>query len=934
MFRKGPPKSSKLNPAGISSKEYFAEDTPSSIPVPVLSAEGRVPSKSTKLTRKLSGASPTLSQPTSLLSAVATPLSLTPKSTNTPGFTQAATASFSYDGTHGPNYMDTPTHALNPSLFTPPASSDNHHPSPHHQNLPEHQLSSPFSNPAQNHTLRPTKMSLDSLHTSTNPLSALHQVSPGSETLSTSSAKSLDSSKLIVAPVHNSLSADEFESTAEARAPEERKRRGSLWRTKLGFTNVRRPETRRQRHQSYDRNAVDIAAHPHIYEEQPLASVPSASPASLLGQADGAGRSSQPSLDAILGLADGTTHSHSRISFSSFGQSNSASGTPQTDAISDVMTSVSNLGTIDKEFLLTIQRNSALEARRQRRRETRRNTLSFLGTQDKSAFLEDRAFDFASHPPLELGTLPAPPHSAAENTAASTPVTWLADQGHEIVKPLGCSESRCGDRGSATGQDLQPKIAETAMIGHQLISSDISASACSSTNSKQNRHSTGGTASSGTGCRSAGRLSFSAASENTTSRHNDGPESSIKRSTLPLESLKKSRPMSSDSLTYSEAPVESSSRPNSSDGDRRITESAVHHRKTLSEVGGAFTKKTSGRWDALESTLRSQSAIRHDFGNKRSINHMATPPPVPPLPLNPPPQSHRQTVRSPSSSLRSTCTDDDGSAPRYTLSSRKYRNPISTLPSALHVSSSGSPHRGYQNMPMRSPTHASGSIQSGTAWDAAQAAGLYQYRISGSGPDRTERPKESWIPTRSQGIKQTNYNRKFSHPDAELQSSSNNNLYSPVGSPDALSKSASNLAMRLSMDGAKTSRNKNSSNVYKRNPGGGSKAGFSKFFSVAPSIRKTQQPKHLSGQDFLLPVSSNEPSVPDQSDLNSTYPDPPTSPAVSSLVGDPLARRRIRDQLASSRAFDRLLEEDDEFTMAISLTPTVAGISQAPSVSK
>ncbi|KAJ1877757.1 hypothetical protein LPJ66_012035, partial [Kickxella alabastrina] len=54
----------------------------------------------------------------------------------------------------------------------------------------------------------------------------------------------------------------------------------------------------------------------------------------------------------------------------------------------------------------------------------------------------------------------------------------------------------------------------------------------------------------------------------------------------------------------------------------------------------------------------------------------------------------------------------------------------------------------------------------------------------------------------------------------------------------------------------------------------------------------------------------------------------PASPAVTSLVDDPLARRKIRDQLASSTAFDRLLEEDDEFTMAISLTPLVAGTSR------
>ncbi|KAJ1666969.1 hypothetical protein EV178_001883 [Coemansia sp. RSA 1646] len=776
MFRKGPSKAPKLNPVGISSKDYFADGSPSSAPIPAFQAEDHVSIKSTKLTRKLSGVSSALSQSVSLLSAVATPQSLTPKSTNTPGFTQPGLAAFSCDGIREPGEMGASTHTLN----TPPTSSDNQHPSPHRQNYhPERQLS-PGPNLARNQPRLPTNMNLDPLHTTAKMPSEPKQSPPSSETLSSSSAKSLDSSDMHSADVpqnltvysskppdipvlHSAAAVETEKANGETQIPEERKRRGSLWRTKLGFTNLRRPETRRQRHQSYDNNAVDIAAHPQMYEESPLTSVPSAAPAASHGQDPGA-RSSQPSLEAFLGLADGAAYPHSRVSFASLGQSNGVAGFAQTDADSDTMSSVSNLGTIDKDFLLTIQRNSALEARRQRRRDTRRNTF----------------------------------------------------------------------------------------------------------------------------------------------------------------------------------------RPSSSDGDKKRQEPVALHRKSLSEAGGAFMKKKSRHWDTAGGDMpESLSTAHRDTSNQysrmarvspsQSKNGMAiSPPPVPPLPLNSVLQAHKQTTRSPPSSLPS-----DGDAPRYTLSSRKYRNPISTLPPALQIS----PQRGHQNIIMRSPTqtdkasaanasqslyrqHMHGNDTQGSAgWDATQAAGLHQYRIAASGQGHAEQAREDWLPIYSQGMKQANYNRKFSHPDAELQSHSNP-TYSPVSSPDILSKSASSLAMRLSMDGSKTSRLNNIGAAYKNNNGGGHKHGISKFFSVAPSTRKAQQQKHLSGHGFTLPVPGNEPPPIHHQPDQSIHVDPPTSPVVSSLVGDPLARRRIRDQLASSMAFDRLLEEDDEFTMAISLTPTVAGISQ------
>ncbi|KAJ2552320.1 hypothetical protein EV175_003359 [Coemansia sp. RSA 1933] len=426
---------------------------------------------------------------------------------------------------------------------------------------------------------------------------------------------------------------------------------------------------------------------------------------------------------------------------------------------------------------------------------------------------------------------------------------------------------------------------------------------------------------------------------------------------MPSNSSKKPRPLSSDSLTYSETPVDRSSRPSSSDENKQKQEPVVLHRKTLSEAGGAFIRKMTKRLGAAEQnaseplpsahsnsidqgTRMSQALLMQSSSSNPEDNGPPMPPPVPPLPLNPVLQARnqsKQVARPPPSSLYPIGASD-GATPRYTLSSRKYRNPISTLPPALHISTHNMQHSD-QSMPLRSPTHADGAsavgessshyhqnsfgrnAQGSSGWDAAQAVGLYQYRISASEQGRAEPAKVDWLPIyQPQSTNYLNYSRKFSHPDAELQSSLNP-PYSPIGSPDILSKSASSLAMRLSIDGSKANRTSN---------GRGHKHGLSKFFSVAPSNRKAHQQKHMSGQGFMSPGPGNIELPPSQDlpDLNISA-DPPTSPVVSSLVGDPLARRRIRDQLASSMAFDRLLEEDDEFTMAISLTPTVAGASQA-----
>ncbi|KAJ2794343.1 hypothetical protein H4R20_006261, partial [Coemansia guatemalensis] len=195
-------------------------------------------------------------------------------------------------------------------------------------------------------------------------------------------------------------------------------------------------------------------------------------------------------------------------------------------------------------------------------------------------------------------------------------------------------------------------------------------------------------------------------------------------------------------------------------------------------------------------------------------------------------------------------------------------------------------------------------------WDA-QASQLQRYHMgpASARPAPTADPhslfSNSTAPDAAPA--QGTFIRKFSHPEAQLQHTPGAPL-SPVHTPDVLSKSATNLNMRTSVD----------------KPTSATKHGLSRLFSSSPTSRRTHQPLRLptSPTSAPLPPSPPSPSLPPHQQQQQQQ---PLSPAVSSLVGDPSARRRIRDQLASSRAFDRLLAEDDEFTMAISLTPTVAG---------
>ncbi|KAJ2583305.1 hypothetical protein GGH95_001067, partial [Coemansia sp. RSA 1836] len=88
MFRKGPPKHPKLNPVGISSKDFFSDQPP---PLPL--SEHGLSTKGSKLARKLSSLSSSSHLPAATPSLAVSPQSLTPKSTNTPAFSSSAAVS-------------------------------------------------------------------------------------------------------------------------------------------------------------------------------------------------------------------------------------------------------------------------------------------------------------------------------------------------------------------------------------------------------------------------------------------------------------------------------------------------------------------------------------------------------------------------------------------------------------------------------------------------------------------------------------------------------------------------------------------------------------------------------------------------------------------------------------------------------------------------
>ncbi|KAJ2849632.1 hypothetical protein IWW36_002495 [Coemansia brasiliensis] len=785
MFRKGPPKHPKLNPVGISSKDYFANEPMSAPAQPNMSTQ-RSSSKSTKLARKLSALSPPISQ-------TASPQSLTPQSAAASAFPAAAHECFSDSD-------------MDRIMSSPPATASQFRHPRFHQ--PIHDLSEKEgSSPAGSTVSHPRRQRPSRLNLSQDaPASAVNPKTP---------------------PVSEN-------DNSEKESGGDRKRRGSLWRTKLSFTNVRRPETRRQRHQSFDSNAVDIAAHPRLYSESPLVSLPVAAPATAHGRSTES--SNQLLADALveagIDISGPRSAAAGSLAYSGFGSA--------LDASADDM---SSLSAIDKDFLLTIQRNSALEARRQRRRETRRSTLSFLASADGH-----RGTSFPTGPPPAI---PAqqPTVSKHENPRNGT----------------SCSQSHAGEQRSAPAQDHHQPASQTA-------DSASATDECQTTVSEPSV--------------TAGDCS------------NDAT----------VTSPKKPRPTSADSLTFADAQAPSSSRSARSSMDElRPGASASPQRVALSQISEAVVKESISRAALALSATEPNSAL--NIGHSGTTLPVSTAvaaaadtcvPPVPPLPQHIVSQSRKPVSLDPPHPLGSARpgTARAHNSPRMVPDSRKYRGSTSVMPSTLHLEDRAPP----SSLDMALLMSASSKNHSLQAEDTyavdsidAQAAKLQRYCIASTTADLSSAPtsddtsalgleKPSAETTQDYGM---TFARKFSHPDAELHSS----ILPLDTSSTLLSKSATNLHIRMSMDSRTTFKDASASVTN-------SKHGLNRIFSPVIPSRKN-------------PHADSTP--------------PPTSPTVASLVGDPLARRKIRDQLASSKAFDRLLEEDDEFTMAISLTPTVAG---------
>ncbi|KAJ2162125.1 hypothetical protein GGF46_000867 [Coemansia sp. RSA 552] len=321
-------------------------------------------------------------------------------------------------------------------------------------------------------------------------------------------------------------------------------------------------------------------------------------------------------------------------------------------------------------------------------------------------------------------------------------------------------------------------------------------------------------------------------------------------------------------------------------GDEEACGRTTFNKVALSELREAAVKESITE-AALASASSSPAGARPNTATPpKSV------PPVPPLPRHISPKAHKRTEPEKLFPLDPTARPETAHArgsPRRLLSERrKYRGSTSAVPSPLYLGDSIPPNS--LNKALLLDIGSARAPLTGGGWNP-QELGLQNYRMGpmSAGPmGGVKSSSPLAVPELVDGY-QPACIRKLSHPDAQLQSTPQKST-----SPDILSKSAFNLGSRMSMDSNKAGT-----------PGesGSTKHGFSRLFSPSPPSRRQQQPAN---------------SIDIQ----------PTSPTVSSLVGDPAAQRRIRDQLASSRAFDRLLEEDDEFTMAISLTPTVAGERQ------
>ncbi|ORX73814.1 hypothetical protein DL89DRAFT_263818 [Linderina pennispora] len=618
---------------------------------------------------------------------------------------------------------------------------------------------------------------------------------------------------------------------SSAQATTEGKRRSPLWRTKLSFTNSRRPDSRRQRHQSFDERSVDITVHPQLYPQSPLVSVPTA-PATSHGRSAGHGPPGKSLGSLLAGLDEDTC-------------GDASPGIMQGDML-ERDDSVGDLGNLDMDFLLTIQRNTALEARRQRRRDARRNTMSFTGGARAAA-----ARALAEE--LDLDGIPS---SQADMSGGA---------GFAPAQRNICSddESVVGDAELATAVHIQQHMPKGIASGHASFETafdEAHADPSSSTlmaDGYRNAHH---------GTPNSSGITGSACRRNSKMADDARPSTATRRSRA--------------AETHAAHSIETASRPLAS----RLS-------SLLAPPGAPASQSSSG--SPTCSVLKSPTALGH-----RMLRAPTTPgPPVPGqgrphhLSVNPPlrlPHNSETTgppIFSPTAKYNASCsTSTTPIADRFPddsiqHSSRPGMQSRSSYTQWAEPHGTHRPHLGIYT-DIASPTGSVTSLSSGSTT-----------AVSSSIDAMLSLPA-----TASQRHPPLPGARKFSQQHIYTQA-----LLSPTSSPDILSRSATNLPVRSSAD----------TNV--------SVGAAPMSVSHSKSMRKMPFGRH----NLDSPVGSLSEAQAIQ--LRPSNAD--SGHVVATLVDDPLARRRIRDQLASSTAFDKLLEEDEGFTMAISLTPSNVGVN-------
>ncbi|KAI8322034.1 hypothetical protein GQ54DRAFT_165523 [Martensiomyces pterosporus] len=965
MFRKGPPKHPKLKPMGISSKDFFAQEEAEPSATPLSSTEYYASAKGVKLSRKLSALSSfapnsppkTGSGASAAASPVLTAARVSSQSSSPLIQPKARAAEGCVDELVAlPTPFPQPSHLyhqapaqqqqrreMSPSHSTTTTNSGSDDGAPAGESAtPLSSDSSSSRSSSQFHRWRPERLKIDA------PPNHSH-ASIGSQANTRSplvSAPSFQSSHHAISrqsPPRSAIApssppmmhGDHAGGSSRGIAAGERRKRGSLWRAKLSFTNLRRPESRRQRHQSFDQSAIDITAHPRVYAESPLVSVPSAAPVSSRGRSATKGEPADVTFADIM---------HGISSKAENPASPDASGSA--DMVTE-MVSVANLGNIDKDFLLTIQRNSALEARRQRRRETRRNTMSFLGTSAASAceqsWAKSPTSTVAARKNQSVLVAPLGTHAAEMHTQLSRFAPPPIDSPTAACQaPLHYSKDAC-DLGESTGRGSVPAspsmhaakeggghagvLGSAAQRDRRIVDDgEIGGHRCSANGAPTSPRSRPPPAAASQPVRGAQGAAASGPIHGS-SRHAAAPSTAA------------------DSVCgASQAPGSSAG---SSVGNAEGSNQGVHQRDHAVPLGSASSRKFAFSAAIDAPKMRSPGALQLSTSTHRGSGSAATyeeVPPVPPLPqhvISRNRQSHSMDPArlSPASSRPSTASGRDASR-HAPLSAHAYDDsatpvdlyhagdrhssskpppspmlPSSLLPSSLPQAAIGGGHgtsgwnaevhklHQYRMSPpsghpklgiitnIASPIASTLSMNSGSATavsdtsDPAAHQSIHSVMYSSATQPRYQHQQRPALAT---GI------RKFSQPNATLQDASQP-LLSPIQSPDIMSKSASNLHFRISVD-SKT-------------------PGIGRLFSPTTPSRRMPLARHRSAHDDASGIDYHGMPKSAHHDL----------PVVASLVGDPMARRKIRDQLASSRAFDKLLEEDGEFTMAISLTPTVAG---------